>query len=116
MSAMRAMTASWLQDKATVVAPAYETYILQRLYARFSIVLGALGCFGESVRAASNQPQYHVGRDAECRGTFRGVEDAQPSAGASAQIDETPTFGERVDDAVNSASNFRDHSSDRVRN
>ena len=55
--------------------------------------------------AAGDDALDQRGPDAECRRTFRGVEDAEPAAGAGADVEQPATFAEAIHDQINRGGN-----------
>ena len=77
--------------------------IRPRQSARFQVfpralwtVFHALNRLRQGIRSAGDEALHQIGRDAECRHAFDRVENAQPAAGAGAQVEESSTIGDRL--------------------
>src|SRR5581483_11275354 len=69
------------------------------------IVFGGFGGAAEGGLTPRNDSLDQVGRDAKGRGTFGGVEDAEPSAGAGSDVKEAATVLHGSHDGVHGARN-----------
>ena len=76
--------------------------------AHFGVVFRSFGGAGERRFASSHDADHHVLGDAVSGGAFGGVEHAEASAGAGADVEETAAILEGGDDGVHRAGDVRD--------